>query len=401
MKAVSKYNHIIWDWNGTLLDDSWLFVDVMNEILRNSKMTTITLDKYRDIFGFPVKDYYLKLGFDLEKEPFKETGLEFINAYEKRKYDADLHIGVKTLLKKLIEKGFSHSILSAQHQSTLDNLIEYLQDNYTTNNVLSYDSARDILYGDIDNENGTVSCVYTNFAVNNVPENSPRPTVHAGGLDCEHVWPQSMYEGSSPMKSDMHHLRPCKSNVNNSRGNKPFNEINDFQTDNWYWLNYSTSNIPTTNIDKYSETKSANFEPREDRKGDIARTMFYFYTIYHDVADEAFFELQKEILYQWHMQDQITEEEIQRTGEIASYQNNIPNPFIIDSSLIYRCYFFNPELGDANLDNIINIVDVVLVVSFILGETELSNEQFINSDIDNNLTINVSDIIALIDIILS
>ena len=101
------------------------------------------------------------------------------------------------------------------------------------------------------------------------------------------------------------------------------------------------------------------------------------------------------------MQDQITEEEIQRTGEIASYQNNIPNPFIIDSSLIYRCYFFNPQLGDANLDNIINVVDVVLVVSFILGETELSNEQFINSDIDNNLTINVSDIIALIDIILS
>ena len=77
----------------------------------------------------------------------------------------------------------------------LDDLINYLQDNYTTNNVLNYDSARDVLYGNIDNDNGSVSCIYTNFSVHNVPVNSPRPTVHSGGLDCEHLWPQSIYEG--------------------------------------------------------------------------------------------------------------------------------------------------------------------------------------------------------------
>ena len=64
---------VIWDWNGTLLDDGWLFVEVMNSILRSRGMNTITLEKYREIFGFPVKDYYLKLGFDLEKEPFEKT----------------------------------------------------------------------------------------------------------------------------------------------------------------------------------------------------------------------------------------------------------------------------------------------------------------------------------------
>ncbi|SVD25320.1 uncharacterized protein METZ01_LOCUS378174, partial [marine metagenome] len=73
MLTSSKYKHIIWDWNGTLLDDGWLFVDVMNSILRRRGMDTITLEKYREIFGFPVKDYYLKLGFDLEKEPFEES----------------------------------------------------------------------------------------------------------------------------------------------------------------------------------------------------------------------------------------------------------------------------------------------------------------------------------------
>ena len=283
----------------------------------------------------------------------------------------------------------------------LDDLINYLQDNYTTNNVLSYDSARDVLYGNIDNDNGSVSCIYTNFSVHNVPVNSPRPTVHSGGLDCEHLWPQSMYEGSSPMKSDMHHIRPCKSNVNSSRGNKPFNEINDYQTDNWYWLSNNSSSIPSNNIDEYSESKSGNFEPREDRKGDIARAIFYFYTIYNNVADDNFFQIQKNILYQWHVQDQVDSNELQRTWTIASYQNNIPNPFIVDPSLVERAYFYEFLLGDSNQDNIINIVDVVLMVGYILGDENLSNNQFINSDLDNNSIVNVNDIILILEIILS
>jgi len=282
-----------------------------------------------------------------------------------------------------------------------DELINYLQDHYTTNNVLGYNSARDVLYGNIDNENGSVSCIYTNFSVNNVPINSPRPIVYAGGLDCEHVWPQSLYVGSAPMKSDMHHLRPCKINVNGSRSNKPFNEINDSQTVNWYWLSNTLSSIPSNNIDEYSETKSGNFEPREDRKGDIARAIFYFYTIYNNVADDDFFQIQKDVLYQWHVQDHVNSNELQRTWAIASYQNNIPNPFIVDSSLVERAYFYEILLGDSNQDNIINIVDVVLMVGYILGNENLSTNQFINSDLDDNSIVNVNDIILILEIILS
>ena len=81
MLTSTQYKHIIWDWNGTLLNDGWLFVDVMNSILTRRGMDTITLEKYREIFGFPVKDYYLKLGFNLKKEPFEKSGLEFIKGY--------------------------------------------------------------------------------------------------------------------------------------------------------------------------------------------------------------------------------------------------------------------------------------------------------------------------------
>ncbi|SVB04380.1 uncharacterized protein METZ01_LOCUS157234 [marine metagenome] len=97
----------------------------MNSILLKRKMKTITLEKYRQIFGFPVKEYYINLGFDLEKEPFEICGLEFINEYEKRRYEAELYPEVASLLCKLQNIGISHSILSAQHQTLLDDLVQY------------------------------------------------------------------------------------------------------------------------------------------------------------------------------------------------------------------------------------------------------------------------------------
>ena len=88
-------------------------------------MKMISLEKYREIFTFPVKDYYLELGFDLEKEPFEISGLEFIKAYEKRKYDARLYPEVFFLLNELSKRGISHSILSAQHQALLNDLTQF------------------------------------------------------------------------------------------------------------------------------------------------------------------------------------------------------------------------------------------------------------------------------------
>ena len=88
-------------------------------------MEMITLERYRKIFGFPVKDYYIKLGFDLEMEPFEECGLEFIKEYENRRYEAELYPEVSGLLTKLGAAGIRHSILSAQHQNLLDDLIQF------------------------------------------------------------------------------------------------------------------------------------------------------------------------------------------------------------------------------------------------------------------------------------
>ena len=221
-------------------------------------------------------------------------------------------------------------------------------------------------------------------------------------MNCEHLWPQSMFEQiiNNNMKSDMHHLRPCKENVNSYRSNKPFNESNDNSTNNWLWQSFNYSSIPSSNINEYSENNSSVFEPREDVKGDIARAMFYFYTIYEEEADDYFFQQQKDILFQWHNQDPITQDEVNRTNLIASYQNNIPNPFILDASLVNRCYFNLYNNGDVSLDGLVNISDIVFLVNYLTGVMELNNIQENLADTNQDGQINVIDIVQLINIII-
>ena len=279
-----------------------------------------------------------------------------------------------------------------------DELIDFLQGNYMTSTTLGYTHARDTLYLRIDRIDGQVKGVYTNYAVD-LPATGVDPSTHLyeNGINCEHVWPRSMYEGEEPLKSDMHALRPCKDNVNSARNNKPFYEIPDSEATTWYWQDSQTSNIPSSNIDEYAENHGSYFEPREDRKGDIARTMFYFYTMYSDVADGNFFAAQKEILQTWHNEDPADEEEIDRTWKIAGYQENYPNPFILDETLVERAYFNDGFIiGDMNSDGALNILDVVALVNIILIGEDTSL-----GDMNSDGVLNILDVVILAGIILN
>jgi phosphoglycolate phosphatase len=119
MIELKNYTYLIWDWNGTLLDDAWLCVDVMNGMLRERGLPLKTLTEYRELFDFPVKDYYLKLGFDFSKDPFDEVGMEFIVRYNMRQSEARLHPEVLAVLAKIDSNGFSQNIVSAREQNEL------------------------------------------------------------------------------------------------------------------------------------------------------------------------------------------------------------------------------------------------------------------------------------------
>jgi len=119
MIDFSKYSHIIWDWNGTLLNDAWLCVDVMNGMLQERNLRLLTLDDYRSVFDFPVKDYYVKIGFDFNKEAFEKVGMEFMIRYNLRQKESSLHPEVVDVLKAFKDKGYRQFILSAREQNEL------------------------------------------------------------------------------------------------------------------------------------------------------------------------------------------------------------------------------------------------------------------------------------------
>ncbi len=240
-------------------------------------------------------------------------------------------------------------------------LITYLVDNYKPAYTLGYNNARDTLYGVIDKHNDSLTGIYSGYTIYMQPGQDPSTWAYNNGIDCEHVWPKSMGAGYEPAKSNMHHLFPCKSNVNSSRSNDPFGECVDSLTDKWYRLDSINYTIPTSFIDEWAEKDNDAdiFEPRESVKGDIARCMFYFYTMYKQqfldttagTPDTLWFELQKETLREWNSIDPPDSAEVARTWKIASYQDNKPNPFVIDPTLVDRAYFTSSGVNNWNFSN--------------------------------------------------
>ena len=210
---------------------------------------------------------------------------------------------------------------------------------YRVRSSLGYDSARDFMYSELDNDNGVVSGIYSGFTVQVNPNSStPRSDAYQNrrGINAEHTWPQGR-GATGVARSDIHHLFPSQVRVNNIRNSFPFAEIDDSRTERWLIENREENTIPSTNIDAYSESINGAFEPREVVKGNIARAMFYFYTIYRDQAEDGFFEGQQDTLCDWHLSDPVDAAEIQRSHGIASQQGN-ENPFVLDPSLANRLY---------------------------------------------------------------
>jgi len=117
--------HIVWDWNGTLLNDKQLAITAINVLLKKYDLPSIILEQYLKIFSFPVIDYYKRLGFDFDKTPFTVVGTEFIEEYTARMYDVNMQDGAKSVLKYFHDNGVPQSLLSAAKQQMLDSLMEY------------------------------------------------------------------------------------------------------------------------------------------------------------------------------------------------------------------------------------------------------------------------------------
>ncbi len=114
-----QYEHIIWDWNGTLLDDLDVCVDVMNGLLTDRRLARIDVDRHREVFDFPVETYYRALGFDFSEESFGTVASDYCTRFDHRVADCRLHDDVEAVLGKIAAANARQSILSSCEQGSL------------------------------------------------------------------------------------------------------------------------------------------------------------------------------------------------------------------------------------------------------------------------------------------
>lgn len=114
-------DYVIWDFNGTILDDVQTGIDSVNLLLRTRNLPEIPdVEAYRRVFGFPIQSYYQRLGFDFTKEPYEAIAVEWVNEYLRNVSKAPLCTGVLETLEFFRSRGISQVVLSATKLDMLE-----------------------------------------------------------------------------------------------------------------------------------------------------------------------------------------------------------------------------------------------------------------------------------------
>lgn len=121
---MTRYHHLIWDWNGTLLNDVQTCVEVLNRLCRKYHKNPTTYDFYLQEFDFPVERFYKTLGFDFSQESYDQVARDYIALYTERQRQCSLHSHARSSLEHCTQLGLNQSILSAYHQSLLEEIVK-------------------------------------------------------------------------------------------------------------------------------------------------------------------------------------------------------------------------------------------------------------------------------------
>lgn len=122
---MAPYAHILWDWNGTLLNDVSVCISVLNLLSRDYDIPPITPDSYRKRFGFPVIEFYRELGYDFQRESFTQVSHRYMQQYSAQLDHCELQPGAMEFLTTLRQAGIIQSVLSAYEQKKLDTAIAH------------------------------------------------------------------------------------------------------------------------------------------------------------------------------------------------------------------------------------------------------------------------------------
>lgn len=115
-----RYDHIAWDFNGTILDDAAVSMAITNRLLRERGLSEVpSLDEHFRHFGFPVEDYYVYLGFDFSKETYAAVAADWMVEYQSLTPTIPLCAGARELIAEFAAAGIPQSVLSASEAGIL------------------------------------------------------------------------------------------------------------------------------------------------------------------------------------------------------------------------------------------------------------------------------------------
>ena len=126
MNTARNYDLVIWDWNGTLLDDTEMCYQIANEMRQERGMDLMRgVEEYRTYFTFPVIDYYRRMGDTFETEPFENISRQFVAMYAERFPVCPLQACAEETLSAVLKTGARQVLLSATGQEKLDEQVAH------------------------------------------------------------------------------------------------------------------------------------------------------------------------------------------------------------------------------------------------------------------------------------
>lgn len=174
-----------------------------------------------------------------------------------------------------------------------------------------------------DNPGGTTAYVYT-FGT----DQCGQYTAEGNCYNREHSFPQSWFNGQSPMYTDLFHIYPVDGFVNNKRGNLPYGDVGS--------ADWTSTNHSKTGLCIDPGFNGTVFEPNDAYKGDLARSYLYMMTRYYGqmtgwsspvVQNGDLIGWNRAVMLQWNDMDPVSAKEVARNNAVYALQGN-RNPFI-------------------------------------------------------------------------
>ena len=209
-----------------------------------------------------------------------------------------------------------------------------LKREYSAHKVYSYNTARVYMYNDVDCTDNQMFLIYSGTTYPWTCGRTNKPSSTA--INAEHSVPQSFFGKKSPMVSDLHHIYPASAKINSIRSNFRYTEVDYSQCKKFCRDMNCQTERPSSNIDDYScLTVDNEFMPRKADRGQVARGVLYFYTIYdsYDITRVGSVSLFR----RWNTQFPPNAQEKTRNDRLNKTQGN-RNPYVDDYTLVDQAF---------------------------------------------------------------